>query len=500
MKQLKHIILIILLMSIAFADNQPMRAFSTDASDVDTTADTLAVQMDSAINQFVGCRAMAGATVGICVMDIRTGKPVASYNLEHQLIPASVMKLVTSASALKQLTKNFTLRTRVKLTGAVDEDGVLNGDIIVEGGLDPTLDSKHFPDRDSFVALAVENILDLGIKTINGTIRAEEKIQPKDAVPDDWDDGDVAEDYGAGIYSINYNDNLFSLIIDTSTGVAQVVDTVPHLQNLEIENRMSVTARGRFSPIIHRKKNTNKVVLSGVLRKINDPIEAITTMPHPAEGLIADIRETLEGEGVTIHDKKVKTSGETTQVMSYESPLLPDILRSLLYRSDNMYAECMQRRVGESLCGEPTRENGVKAITRILKQWNVPTNGVTLYDGSGLSRSNRITPQFLANVLSAAARDWQTRDVFPTLVPKCGVDGTVRNLLKGTWLAGNICLKSGSMTGVRSYAGYFPASKPKYAVVLMTNGFHCNYDQLLTSISRLMLGLFDNCQNLIDNQ
>ena len=125
---------------------------------------------------------------------------------------------------------------------------------------------------------------------------------------------------------------------------------------------------------------------------------------------------------------------------------------------------------------------------------------VTLYDGSGLSRTNRMTPLFLASVLRSAALDWQTGDLFPTLLPRCGVDGTVRNLLKGTCLSGNIALKSGSMTGVRCYAGYYPAERPRYSVVLLTNNFHCTYEQLKSSIERLMVGMFESYQNTIDKR
>lgn len=75
-------------------------------------------------------------------------------------------------------------------------------------------------------------------------------------MPKDWLDADVTEDYGAGVHSINYNDNLFSLIIDTSSGRALVVDTVPHLRSIQIDNRMTVVNRGRFSPVVQRKKTT----------------------------------------------------------------------------------------------------------------------------------------------------------------------------------------------------------------------------------------------------
>ena len=158
MKRIKHIILIILLLSVGFADRQPVKAVTASDSVVDTTVDSLSVKMDSAIRQVVSSRAMTGATVGVCVMDLRTGTPVASYNLERQMIPASVMKIVTSSAALKQLTQNFHFRTRLKYTGTIDNNGTLNGDIVIEGGIDPTLDSTHCPDSEAFVSAAVESI------------------------------------------------------------------------------------------------------------------------------------------------------------------------------------------------------------------------------------------------------------------------------------------------------------------------------------------------------
>ena len=156
--------------------------------------------------------------------------------------------------------------------------------------------------------------------------------------------------------------------------------------------------------------------------------------------------------------------------------------------------------MGESIYGDPQREYGEKAVTKIVEQWGINMDKVTLYDGSGLSRTNRMTPLFLASVLRSAALDWQTGDLFPTLLPRCGVDGTVRNLLKGTCLSGNIALKSGSMTGVRCYAGYYPAERPRYSVVLLTNNFHCTYEQLKSSIERLMVGMFESYQGTIDKR
>lgn len=105
------------------------------------------------------------------------------------------------------------------------------------------------------------------------------------------------------------------------------------------------------------------------------------------------------------------SDSDAMQILSYESPVLPEILKSLLFRSDNMYAESVQRKLGESIYGDPQREYGEKAVTKIVEQWGINMDKVTLYDGSGLSRTNRMTPLFLASVLRSAALDWQTGDL-----------------------------------------------------------------------------------------
>lgn len=494
MKQLRHISLIILLLIIGFVERQP--AAATTSEETTGTGDTAAIAvMDSAIARFVQSPAMRNADIGICVTDIRTGKPVAGHDIDRKLIPASVTKLVTSATALKRLGGDFKFRTRVKCSGGITPDGVLEGNLIIEGGIDPTLESRHFPEQESFVSATVATLKLWGVKSIRGQIKTVERIKQSQSVPSSWMDADIAEDYGAGIHSINYNDNLFSLIIDTSGGRAKIVDTIPHIKSISIDNRMQVGRKGKFSPNAHRKKNSKKLTLSGTLRRIDEPIEIVTPMPAPSEGLRADLRETLEAEGIAIKGEKLDVDdNESFQVLSYESPALSEILRSLLTRSDNMYAEAVLRKLGEQSYDSPTREKGIKAEQTILTHWGVDTGEVTLYDGSGLGRANRFSSRFLSDVLRATARDWQCGEQFPPLLPAAGKEGTVRSLLKGTPLAGHIGLKSGSMNGVRCYAGYYPAQCPRYAITLMINGYRCNGEQLRNAIERLLVDMFAEMQ------
>ena len=186
-----------------------------------------------------------------------------------------------------------------------------------------------------------------------------------------------------------------------------------------------------------------------------------------------------------------KTEQSTTGESAIRStPIFRRHFKSLLTRSDNMYAEAVLRALALNDTTFATREMAVNCERRILEDWGIDTQSVTIYDGSGLSRANSITPAFLADVLTHMANDEAYGDLFPSLFPVAGENGTVKKLLKNSPLKGKMALKSGSMTGVLCYAGYYPAEHPQYAVVLMTNKYRCSYDALKKAIETLFEGMF----------
>lgn len=448
---------------------------------------------DAAVSRFRNDNNLRNAQFGVCVMDLSTGSTLTGCNIDKSLVPASTMKVVTSASALRTLRPDYRFRTLVKHSGEIDASGVIQGNLIIEGGMDPTLGSYYFPDLTSFVDTVVTTLRKWNITGIRGQVIAEEQISPIDAVPSKWMDEDIAETYGAGVHSLNYADNLFSLIIDTSGGRVRITDTVPHIRTLTIDNNMRAgsSRSGRYSPVAHRKKHSDVLVLNGTLRRMNDPIELVTPAPRPSEGLCADIRETLEAEGIFVENQITNYNPEESYVLlDYKSPALEEIVRSLLVRSDNMYAESVLRAVGQRKAGNPSRKASVDAEVEVLEDWGIDLHGMTVYDGSGLSRSNKVTPLMLAKVLRASYLDMASNSKLPSLLPVAGEEGTVKYLLRGTPLAGHISLKSGSMRGIRCYAGYYPTDAPKYAVVVMVNNFRCGDSRVKTSIERLLSDMF----------
>ncbi len=483
----KSAILFIAAFMLTAAKLSPEQSISAN----DTVVTISSERADSVVNAFSGSCAQRNAHVSLCIEDLRTNKVLAFFNKDRQLIPASITKLITSVTALKALTPAYRFTTTVDLEGSID-NGVLHGDLIINAGLDPTLESRFFPDHESFIVRCIEELKKKGIKKITGSVKVNRKAHIGPAVPEDWEDADVTEDYGSGVHALNYADNVCSLIFDVSGQRAKLIETLPHQKKLTVTNRITTTRSRRKAGYLRasRKKNSNDLLVSGTVLRQNSLRELRTTTPDPADALECDLTEALDCEEIEVGNHANTKKKGNERLLSHQSPLLEDIIKSLLFRSDNMYAEAVQRAIALVPGKSSSRESALEREYDILNNWGIDTSGQTIYDGSGLSRTNRYSAAFLADVLSHAAADPQTGMLLPTLLPVCGYEGTVRNLLKGTALEGKIALKSGSMNGVLCYAGYYPTGQPQYAVVVMVNGYRCGYGAVKSKIENLLLGLF----------
>jgi D-alanyl-D-alanine carboxypeptidase/D-alanyl-D-alanine-endopeptidase (penicillin-binding protein 4) len=168
----------------------------------------------------------------------------------------------------------------------------------------------------------------------------------------------------------------------------------------------------------------------------------------------------------------------------YKSPTYGKIMKSMMTRSDNLFAEAMLRTIDGG-------ESRTKAISTELKYWKsqgLNVDVLTLRDGSGLARGNKFSPKFLGELLAKMA-EGKNCATYVKLFPIVGQEGTVRNFLKDTALQGKMVMKSGSMSGVHCYAGYKidKDGTPTHAVVVMVNNFYCQRSQVKKSIEKLLL-------------
>lgn len=422
--------------------------------------------------QILGIEGENHASIGIYVKDLKADTLVFASDADRNLVPASILKSYTSATALQQLGPDFRFKTQVQLVGdSLVGTSVFNGDIKIQPGGDPTLESAHFKENLGFTDSIVARIQRCGITTINGKVIVNDSETKGGPVPQ-WEIDDVAWAYGAGIHQFNFRDNTFTY--NPATGKCS--PEVPGLEVKVLPNKSGVdVVRGMWDESLYAfmpsrsKKNTFK-----------------STVPFPAKVFEEELLDKLRKAGITVNDINSKYAGDACVTMLYEHQSVPlsDILKSLMFRSDNMFAE------GCLLALAPGAERSL-ALDREKRLWTwkgFDSKYTTVVDGSGLARVNRVSARYMGEMLEYMARSPYGKQ-YSTFFPRVGKDGTVKRFLADTKLDGRLALKTGSMRGVHCYAGYAldEDGNPSHVIVMMVNGFYCTRDKLRTAIAKWFL-------------
>lgn len=385
------------------------------------------------------------ANIGVYIAPVKGGSVTVDYNSSKLLTPASVMKAVTTAAAISKYGGDYRWITTVGATGTV-ADGVLKGNITITGSGDPTIDSYFFKEQPSFLtelkrAADAKEITKIAGRAVNTCQWPEEGPVPS------WELEDIPGIDGTGFYSLNYNDNVFVLSYPSMT-------TKPAIPGLKITNE-----GGSGGLRFYRHCGSKEVKIYGKLPKKQRRASFICSMPNPPEVLLNEVNKLFSAS-----KGKVSASKDTTLLLSFRSPKLRDVARSLMVRSDNQMAEATLRLMAPGR----VRAKAIEAEREVLTSLGVNLKGARIADGSGLSRHNAITPKQIGEVLRVMARN----DDYVGSFSRVGLDGTVKNFMRGMAGRENFLLKSGSMTGVVCYAGYRvdpQTKKPTHVVVVMIN-------------------------------
>lgn len=388
------------------------------------------------------------ALIGVYIAPVGGGTPLVDYNSERMFTPASVMKSVTVGAAIGQRGGDFRWETKVCAVGKIGADGTLRGDIVVVGSGDPTLGSAQFSEnRQGFVEAVKDAAALRGIRSVSGAVVNGSGVWPDLGPVPSWEIEDIPGVDGAGFYPLNYSDNIFLLSYPSMT-------STPSVPGLKVEY-LGGSGGLRFT----RFPGSSEVRVYGHLPRKQTRATFKCSMPNPQAVVLAQLTRALSAG-----EKAVKAAGDTLVLLTYQSPALRDVARSLMVRSDNQMAEATLRL----LAPRESRGKALATERTILSGAGANLKNARLADGSGLSRHNAISPRQLCSVLSAMAGNGDYVGSFA----RVGLDGTVRSFMKGMKGRDNFVLKSGSMTGVVCYVGYRldPKTKaPTHVVAMMVN-------------------------------
>lgn len=415
----------------------------------------------------------ASTKASILIVDLKADTIVYNWNKDDLLIPASVMKSVTSASAMKTRGIDDCFTTSVVIDGKV-KNGVVDGNLVIKVTGDPTIESVHFKSNNGICDSIVANLKKKGITRVNGKLIVETSDFIDQEIPRGWLTEDVVWPYGTGHYGANYHDNTFTLNLPSKS-------TQPEVPDLKYDHRPSNAAIS-----IKRQRGSSTLTLNGKMPRKNYSVKL--AMPRPEVVMLREIENAIDENGITISNTNTKRDhSKEIVIYNHRSPQFGKILRSLMVRSDNMMAEGMLRAVAPG----GTRQNAIDTEIELWSEAGLPTDNIVIEDGSGLSRNDRLSATFLANMYKYM---WKSPDgkTYAALFPVAGKDGTMRNFLKGTSLEGQLAMKTGSMRGVQCYGGYKLDNdgNPTHAVVILVNNFTCDRAKLRSEISKLLLDIF----------
>ena len=456
------------------------------------------------VNEFLKSKGLANATVGLMVKDVENGKVVAENRPQANMIPASITKALTTATALQTLTDTFRFATRLATDGYV-KDSVLHGNLYVVGGGDPTLESDYYVHDTIFQKMA-HAVQQYGIAHIEGKIIGDASSYTRKGVPGSWLVEDAGTYYGVTPSALSFNDNQFIITyLGQDSGEVAIVENVrPANRLLKIDSRMKSCANPKSKWWnIHGDSYSWQKIIRGSVPAHRKTVVRVE-IPDPGLLVADSLRHTLGSLGIGS-----KASGTTlwaadtlprklSNIYIHYSLPLSDIIATTNFNSVNLFAENIYLRMGlgsDTVPGLSTFESSAASIRKYWASKGLNAAGIHQVDGSGLSMKNAINPAFLTEVLCYMKTQSPYADAFYKSLPVAGVNGTVKTFLRKTALQGQVRCKSGSMERVQNYCGYINYNKRNYAFTLMVHNFTCTRAELRQAMAQMLTRLMWNEKN-----
>ena len=431
----------------------------------------LAAELDSAFSGPEFSRALWG----VVVQSLDNGEVIYRRNAERLVMPASNMKLVTSAAALVQLGADFRFRTVVAARGTRRGD-TLAGDLVVVGRGDPTLSQHVTGGTDVLASLRpwADSLRARGIRAVTGRVAGDGTWFADAPLGRGWAWDDLGDSYAAPVGALQFNEGFAVLEVTPgeAAGAPARLALLPSGAPLRLFG--SVTTAPRDSNVnsvdFSRSPFTDSVTVSGRLSAGRRPARLEVAVLDPARFFEAALTQVLREAGIAVLGQASSAAAADT-LFVWQSAPLRDILPTLLKPSQNQIAETLLRTLGGQTRNVASVDSGRAAIRETLQGFGIADDAYVIADGSGLSRYDYVAPETLARILLGMARR-PDFDLFYQALPIAGVDGTIASRMRGTAAASNVHAKTGSIANVRALSGYVTtADGEKLVFVMIANHF-----------------------------
>jgi serine-type D-Ala-D-Ala carboxypeptidase/endopeptidase (penicillin-binding protein 4) len=408
---------------------------------------------------------------GLLIVDAAGGEVLFQKNAASYFVPASNMKLLTTALALDKLGLNYRFHTTVETEGALSASGLLTGSLILVGRGDPNLSNRKFPfdtkeefdgTPDKVLAELADQIAARGVKEITGDIVGDDSYFPPERYPDGWEIDDMVWEYGAAISAIVVDDNTVSLTLTPGEKPGDSVAALlqPATPDFTVKNQVVTSgAKEKADLRLTREPGAQTVVVTGTLPAKSTPHKLVLAIEQPAEHAASLFAQLLVDRGVKFNGKiraaHEPDPAESSRTVLAEHVSLPlgDTIKLVNKISQNLHTEVLLRTTARQQGRWAAPEDLLKFPQEFYLRVGIAEDDVIQTDGSGLSRHDMVTPRAFVALLQFA----QTQPWFPAYyasLPIAGVDGTLNERMKNAVITGRIHAKTGSVSHVRTLSGY----------------------------------------------
>jgi serine-type D-Ala-D-Ala carboxypeptidase/endopeptidase (penicillin-binding protein 4) len=385
---------------------------------------------------------------GILIQPLSSTATLYSREATKYFIPASNVKLLTTAAALQKLGADFRIKTSV-YSGA-------NGSLYVAGRGDPSIAEAQLKDL-------AQQLKRRGVDRVNELIGDDSYFQGS-AINPNWEWEDAQAGYGAPVNSLIFNQNAIELVLSPQAigQPLKVTFAEPKLANQWQILNNSITVPTTESEFVEvgREFDRPTIRVSGQLKVGAESESAYVAVVNPANNFLQHFQQVLAAEGIPVKQALVAPASlNLNQELAFvESPPLAELVKETNRESNNLYAEVLLRLLGKVTGSMPvpqedTGEIGLKELKTALTQLGVNPNSYILADGSGLSRHNLISPEALVQTLRLMANS-PAGSIYRASLPVAGESGTLKNRINITPSRVILQAKTGTLSGVSALSGY----------------------------------------------
>src|SRR5467141_5340827 len=408
---------------------------------------------------------------GLLIADAESGEILYEQNADKYFVPASNMKLFTTALALAKLGPDFRFHTTLETPGTISSQGVLAGDLVLMGRGDPNLSNRKFPYelKEEFDGPPEKGLTELadalvakGVKQISGDVVGDDSYFPRERYPNGWEIDDMVWEYGAAVSSIVVEDNTVTLTLTPGELAGSPVQgtVTPATPDFAVKNDVVTSAAEVKSDLtLTREPGSNLVVVKGTLPARSAPRKLVLAIEEPAQHAAATLKRLLEARGIKVdgvakaRHAQEGTAGDPAVLAEHVSVPLGDAVKLINKISQNLHTEMLLRTFISSSGVWATPDELMKVPVDFYTAAGIAPGDVIQADASGLSRHDLVTPRAIVTLLGFAQKQaWF--GLYYASLPVAGVDGTLEDRMKNTLATGRIHAKTGSVEHVRTLSGF----------------------------------------------